>query len=93
MKIVNRNIKLVIVLFVELFFIIICGMIFSPESVDESLKIVGLISSICMIITLLCVFFVSHKIGFSFFFCIFSYVFSFGQSMLLLINYNLSTTS
>ena len=40
MKIVNRNIKLVIVLFVELFFIIICGMIFSPESFDESLKIV-----------------------------------------------------
>ena len=85
--------KLEIILFVELFFIIICGLLFHPESVDGALKIVGRISIICMAATLLSVFCIHHKIGFSFFLCVFSYVFSFGQSMLMLTNYNLSTTS
>ena len=93
MKIVNRNMKLEIILFVELFFIIICGLLFHPESVDGALKIIGKISIICMAATLLSVFCIHHKIGFSFFLCVFSYVFSFGQSMLMLTNYNLSTTS
>ena len=93
MRIVNRNMKLELILFVELFFIIICRMLIAPESIDEALKIVGGISIICMAVTLISIFYIHHKIGFSFLFCVFSYVFSFGQSMLMLTSFNLSTTS
>ena len=65
MRIVNRNMKLELILFAELFFIIICRMLIAPESIDEALKIVGGISIICMAVTLISIFYIHHKIGFS----------------------------
>ncbi len=75
-------------------FVILCiGSLFYKDTVYSATKCVGFSALFCMIISLCAIYNLNRKVDFLFLFVFFSYMFSFGQSILVFWGYDLSQTS